>query len=105
MAARLTVGTDEFEGFAESLRVENVPLSPPERIRTTARLDALVAHAYGLTGDEYQAILDSFKFDENPALLEASSADFNDNGVLRQFYGEVRRLAPQYYNEMADGGT
>ena len=105
LAAKLSVGTDEFEGFAESLRVENVPLSPPERIRTTARLDALVAHAYGLTGDEYQAILDSFKFDENPALLEASSADFNDNGVLRQFYGEVRRLAPQYYNEMADGGT
>lgn len=104
LAARLSVGTDEFEGFAESLRVENVPPSPPERIRATARLDALVAHAYGLTADEYQIILDSFKFDENPALLEVDSADFNDNKVLRQFYGEVRRLAPGYYREIAGGG-
>ena len=105
LAARLSVGTDEFEGFAESLRVENVLLSPPERIQTTAKLDALVAHAYGLTEQEYQTVLDSFKFDENPALLEAESTNFNDNKVLRQFYGEVRRLAPQYYNEISDGGS
>lgn len=104
LAAKLSVGTDEFEGFAESLRVENVPLSPPERIHITARLDALVALAYGLTKDEYQTILESFKFDENPALLEAESADLNDNKTLRQFYGEVRRLAPQYYNEIVEGG-
>ena len=65
-----------------------------------------MAHAYGLTADEYQIILDSFKFDENTTLLDGSeSANFNDNRTLRQFYGEVRRLAPQYYNEMADGGT
>ena len=101
LSARLSVGTDEFEGFAESLRVENVPLSPPERIRTTARLDALVAHAYGLTADEYKIILDSFKFGENPDLLEAESADFGDNRTLRQFYGEVRKLAPAYYDEIS----
>ena len=63
-----------------------------------------MAHAYGLTADEYQAILDSFKFGENPALLDGSeSADFNDNRTLRQFYGEVRRLAPGYYHEIAGG--
>lgn len=104
LSARLSVGADEFEGFAESLRMENVPLSPPERIHMTAKLDALVAHAYSLTIDEYQTILDSFKFDENPALLEAESADLNDNKTLRQFYGEVRRLAPQYYGEIVEGG-
>ena len=101
LAAKLTVGTEEFEGFADSLRVDNVPLMPPERIRTTARLDALVAHAYGLTQDEYMTVLDSFKFSENPALLETESADFNDNKTLRQFYGEVRKLAPKYYDEIA----
>ena len=47
LTARLSVGSDEFEGFAESLRVANVSLTPPERIHATARLDALVARAYG----------------------------------------------------------
>ena len=101
LAAGLSAGTEEFEGFAESLRMENVPLSPPERIRTTARLDALVAHAYGLAADEYKVILDSFKFGENPDLLETESADFGDNRTLRQFYGEVRKLAPAYYDEIS----
>ena len=105
IAARLSVGFDEFEGFAESLRVANVSLTPPERIHTTARLDALVAHAYGLTREEYQIVLDSFKFTENPALLEAESADLNDNKTLRQFYGEVRKLAPGYYDDIAGGGS
>ena len=103
LAARLSAGTDEFEGFAESLRIDNVSLMPPERIRTTAKLDALVAHAYGLTKEEYATILDSFKFSENPDLLEAESADFNDNKVLRQFYGEIRKLAPRYFDEIAGG--
>ena len=104
LAAKLSVGTDEFEGFAESLRIDNVSLPPPERIHTTARLDALVAHAYDLTRAEYQTVLDSFKFDENPILLESETADFNDNKTLRQFYGEVRRLAPAYYDDIAGGG-
>ena len=103
LAAKLSVGTDEFEEFAESLRINNVSLTPPERIRTMAKLDALVAHAYGLTREEYATILDSFKFSENPDLLETESADFNDNKVLRQFYGEVRKLAPRYFDEIAGG--
>ena len=103
LATRLAVGADEFEGLAESLRVENVAPAPPERIRMTAKLDALVAHAYGLSNEEYVTVLDSFKFTENPDLLEAESADFNDNKVLRQFYGEVRKLAPRYFDEIAGG--
>ena len=105
LTARLSVGSDEFEGFAESLRVENALLTPPERIRITARLDALVAHAYGLTREEYQVVLDSFKFSENSALLETKSADFNDSKTLRQFYGEVRKLAPGYYDDIVGGGS
>ena len=103
LTTRLAVGADEFEGLAESLRVENVAPAPPERIRMTAKLDALVAHAYGLSNEEYVTVLDSFKFSENPDLLEAESADFNDNKVLRQFYGEVRKLAPRYFDEIAGG--
>ena len=101
-AAMLSAGSDEFEGFAESMRIDNVRLSPHDRIHTTAKLDALVAHAYGLTRDEYQTILNSFKFTENHTLLEAESVDFNDNRTLRQFYGEVRKLAPQYYDDIQE---
>ncbi len=102
LAAKLSVGSDEFEGFAESMRVENMPLTPYERIHATARLDALVAHAYHLSGEEYRTILESFKFEENPALLEADTADFNDNRTLRAFYGEVRKLAPGYYDSLKE---
>lgn len=101
LAARMSVGTDTFEGFAESLRLDNVRMSPPERIRATARLDALIAHSYGLSADQYQTILESFRFAENPGLLEAESADLRDNITLRQFYGEVRKLAPTYYDVIA----
>ena len=104
LAAKMSVGTDEFEGFAESLRVENGRPPPPERIRAAAKLDALVAHSYGLTRDEYETVLESFKFGENPALLEAEDADLNDNKVLRQFYGEVRKMALPYYDEIGGGG-
>ena len=105
LVAKLSVGSGEFEGFADSLRVDSVSLTPPERIHTTARLDALVAHAYGLTRGKYQIVLDSFKFTENPTLLEAKSADLNDNKTLRQFYGEVRKLAPGYYDDIVGGGS
>ena len=102
LAAMISVGSDEFEGFAESIRIDNVQLTPPERIRTTAKLDALVAHAYDLTRNEYQIILDSFKFTENHTLLEAEYVDFNYSKVLKQFYGEVRKLAPQYYDDIRE---
>ena len=71
-------------------------------IHATARLDALVAHAYHLSKEEYKTILKSFKFEENPALLEADTADFNDNKTLRAFYGEVRKLAPGYYDSLKE---
>lgn len=97
--AKLCVGTREFEPLAESLHVENETLTPGERIETTARLDALVAHAYGLPREQYRIILDSFKFNEDPSLLKTDTADWSDNDVLKCFYGEVRKAAMKYYDE------
>ena len=74
---------------------------PADRIDTTARLDALVAHAYNLSKDEYRMILDSFKFGEDPSLLRAESADWSDNKVLRRFYGEVRKAAMPHFEAIA----
>ncbi len=100
LAAKLSVGTKQFEGLANSLRINNEPLSPYDYIHTMAKLDAYVAHAYGINIQEYQTILDSFKFTENPALLQSTSIQYNDNKTLRQLYGEVRKLAPHYYTKV-----
>ena len=75
-------------------------LSPTDRIDITAKLDALVAHAYRLTRDEYQMVLDSFKFDEDPSLHEAEDADWSDNKVLKKFYGEVRKAAMPHFEKL-----
>ena len=91
----------EFTAFAKSLDIAPSPLSPTQRIDTTARLDALVAHAYGLSRKEYKMILDSFKFDEDPSLLETETADWSDGEVLRRFYGEVRKAAMSHFEAIA----
>jgi len=104
LVAKLVCGTSEFAEFADIMRVKNRTLGPRERIEAVAEIDALVAHSYKLSLDQYRTILDTFKFSENSALLEVKSADFNDNTVLREFYGEVRKLVPEYYKEIAAGG-
>ena len=91
----------DFAAFAESLGIESDELSPADRVDTTARLDALVAHAYGLSKDEYRMVLDSFKFGEDPSMADAKSADWSDNRVLRGFYGEVRRAAMPHFEAIA----
>ena len=109
-AARLTCGREgaarEFLPFAESFGFVPAVMLPAERIDTTARLDALVAHAYGLSKAEYQMVLDSFKFGEDPSLLTAKTADWSDNKVLRRFYGEVRKAAMPHFDTIAgqEGG-
>ena len=105
LAAKLSVGSDEFAGFAESMDIGNIALTPPKRIHATAKLDALAAHAYSLTREEYQIVLGSFKFKDNPELLEAETADFNRVAVLKQLYGEVRKLAPAYYDKIGSETT
>lgn len=105
MAAYLTCGRSgvkkDFAAFAESFGIKTDELPPSERIATTAKLDALVAHAYGLSKDEYQMVLDSFKFDEDPSLLDAVTANWSDNKVLRRFYGEVRKAAMPHFEAIA----
>lgn len=108
VAARLTCGRKgakrDFAAFAESFGIEAKELSPAERIDMTARLDALVACAYGLSKGEYQMVLDSFKFGEDSSLLNAETSDWSDNKVLRRFYGEVRKAAMPHFEAIAKAG-
>ena len=62
LAARLSCVDDRFADFAEEAGVECGPQSDGERADQRAEIDALVAHAYGLSKDET-----AFLFDDYPA--------------------------------------
>ena len=104
LAAMMTVGTSpspEFEGFAESMRIPNIPLTPAQRIETAAEIDALVAHSYHLTSDEYRTVIDSFPaFKRNPKLYDLDEIKW-DNKNLKEFYGEMAELAFEYFKEIS----
>ena len=101
LAAKLVVGTPEFEGFAESLRIPNIKATPAKRIAITAELDALIALSYNLTKDEYQTIINTFNlFDKNSALYDFEDITWG-NKNLREFYGEMVELALQYFEEIS----
>ena len=101
LAARLTVGTNKFEGFAESLGIDNISLAVSERIEVTAKMDALVAHAYGLDMKEYEFVVNSFKFGEDSGLYERQDLDWTNKKMLNNFNGEIRKRAIKYYDEIA----
>lgn len=60
-----------------------------------------MAHAYGLSREEYKMILDSFKFDEDSSLFKEETVDWSDSKVLRKFYGEVRKAAMPHFEAIA----
>ncbi len=100
LAAKMVVGTPEFEGFAESLRIPNVKQTPAQRIEAAAEIDALVAHSYGLTLDEYKTVIESFPaFKKNPTLYESDEIVW-DSKSLKEFNGEMAELALEYYENI-----
>ena len=102
LAAKIMIGTPEFEAFAESFRIPNVQLTPAQRIETVAEIDALVAISYGLTKNEYKIIIDSFKlFRKNPTLYDLDEVIW-DNNNLKEFYGEMSDLALQYFEAVIE---
>ena len=102
LASKMVVGTPEFEGFAESLRTQNVPLTPAQRIETAAEIDALVAHQYSLTKEEYKTVIESFSaFKKNPTLYELEDITW-DNEHLKEFYGEMADLAMEYFEVIGE---
>ena len=62
-AARLICTTPEFDGLAKDVGLgshKKAATTPTERAKIRAELDALVAHLYGLTEDEFQYVLSTF---------------------------------------------
>ena len=103
LAARLSVGHPSFKKLALSLGVKNTSLSPKDRIHTLAKMDALVAHAYGINANDYQIVLDSFSFGDDPSLLKSNKLDLTNKHTRKDFYGEVRKLSMSYFNKISGG--
>ena len=60
LAARLSCVDERFTDFAAEAGVECGPLTDVQRSDMRAEIDALVAHAYGLTEDELRFIFTDF---------------------------------------------
>ena len=60
LAARLSCVDERFGDFAAGAGVEWGPLTDAERDDMRTEIDALVAHAYGLTADELRFIFTDF---------------------------------------------
>ena len=60
LAARLSCVDDRFAHFAKQAGVQHGPLSPEQHQDMRAQIDALVAHAYGLTESELDFIFTDF---------------------------------------------
>ena len=100
LAAKLMVGHDDFAELAERMHLTNKQLLIAERIAITARLDVIVAKAYGLTKQEYTTILESFAaFRENADLWDNEDMVW-DNNSLREFYGEMRKKALEIFDDV-----
>ena len=100
LAAKLMIGHDDFAGLAERMHLANKQLPVAERIDTTARLDVIVAKAYGLTKQEYTTILESFvSFRENGDLRNKEEITW-DNNRLKEFYGEMRKRALETFDDV-----
>ncbi len=59
-AAKLICTTPEFDDLAKEVGIESGVTNPEERAEIRAELDAMVAHLYGLTFEEFRYILGTF---------------------------------------------
>lgn len=82
-AARLSTPDERFAEFAVATGVDLGPLTQEQRDALRAEIDALVAHAYGLTADDLETIFADFTLDAVPEAYRAR--------VRKQF----RELAPR----------
>ena len=103
LVAKMVVGTPEFAGLAEQMRIHNAPLTVKERIESAAKIDAMVALDYDLHIHEYRTVIESFPaFKKNPNLWDTKEITW-DNNNLKEFYGEMAGRAIEYFEDLAGG--
>jgi hypothetical protein len=80
-AARLSCPDERFAGFAEGAGVEHGSLANDEHHELRAEIDALVAHAYGLSADDLELVFSDFTLDAVPE-------DYRE--LVRRRFAELR---------------
>ncbi|MEM1622489.1 MAG: hypothetical protein QXJ30_11380, partial [Metallosphaera sp.] len=78
-------------------------ISMKERVDLTAELNAIVAKLYGLTRDELDYVIKTFKFKENPTLYQMDDPNQEikwDKKLMWQFNGEVAKRILSYFDSL-----
>lgn len=100
LAARLSFCDERFRWAAETVGSKWGPLSMRDRVRLTAKLNALVARLYGLTKEELNVVLSSFGgFEEDEKILELPAQFEWSDDLMRRFNGEVRKRVLEFFDK------
>ena len=97
-AAKLSLQSSEFSNMAESLSIPIKEFTNIEKIEIAAELDAMIAHHYGLTRNQYKHILSTFSFKNNKLDIETSLTNITH---LHAFQNNVSQRALHYYDAIS----
>ena len=100
-AGRLSSSSNLFNSMNDHLNFQVKPIiSFADRIDTTSKLDAFVAHAYGLTREQYKHVISTFKFGKDPNMYTTKEITVNTK-TLKNLYGEVRKRVLKQYDDIS----
>jgi hypothetical protein len=104
IAARLSCKDERFEKLSKIIRIPSGKPSMKELIEMIAELNALVAHHYEVTRDEYEYIIYTFEdFTEDQNLENMKEITWNES-LIKKINGEARRRTLGYYDEIVKNG-
>ncbi|BBL47031.1 BREX-1 system adenine-specific DNA-methyltransferase PglX [Metallosphaera sedula] len=103
ISAILSSPDDKFKQLTDLVGEKPRKISMKERIDLTAELNAIVAKLYGLTREELDYVIKTFKFEENPKLYQLDDPNQEikwDDKLVRQFNGEVAKRVLSYFDNL-----
>ncbi len=110
LSASLFLANTWHEGMADTMHISNdkiFKLTTKKYIETVSEIDACTGIHYGLTRDEYEHVLNSFKFNDNGFTEDELNQNIcwnkmkkgDRDSFMRKFFGEVRKLALGFYDK------
>lgn len=98
ISAKLSCADDRFQDLAIPIGIQCSTPTMKQRLEMTARLDALVAHLYGLSKEEYEYVLGTFEdFREDNSIEDLARINW-DETLIKKFNGEMRKRALVNYD-------
>ena len=104
LSSILTMQHEDFSKMAKRLQTSVKKLDMRQRIESVARLDALVAHHYGLDRKQYEHIIGTFGGNRaaNSLDVDEEEIEWND-ATIRAFNHEVRKHVLAFYDKYISG--